>query len=273
MRRVGRSGLRAALDRPHLDRRYSEEWGRYPAGMISRRRSFALVFLTATVTAAGIAALAACSSSGSPGEVSITPPAPDSGTETTPTTPTSVCPGPTTVGEPLTCAWLQSASNCWAAALAVVASCSGPTGTVSADGLSCVDSHGASTATFSPPALTNPVPPGRLVQYQVTAADAGQSCYSAAFHTAAAPPANPGAAIAITTAPGCVSLTGTTRDLTITCPDGAMHTGNVSDLGACRYPLYAVANDTASVSLSLYWGDNALGKKPGSTVAGVGCGF
>ena len=197
------------------------------------------------------------------------PPAPDGSTK-----PHVIvtCPQQTTVGEPLTCAWLQSTKNCWAAALAVVESCPERGGQISADDLSCSSSTSGSNVTFDPPAVTSPVAPDRALGYTLTGGDGGQRCYSLGVRT---PPATGEGEmdVAITTAAGCMSAIASGAGLTILCPDGLTHTANINDISIdCRPPFENFTTDT-SIALSLYWGSNTLGKTPGSFVFALDCHF
>ncbi len=180
---------------------------------------------------------------------------------------------PTTVGDPLTCEWLQSANNCWVAALEVIASCPTGLGTLSADGLSCADTSKSDTATFAPPPLPNPVSPGRLIDYQVKGDDGGASCYSASFHAPLVPAGSTSADITVTTPAGCNSLVFGDTALTLTCPDGATHTCKFADLLACHWPGYNPGAGSKGFSVSFYWGPNALGKNATDLVDGLSCAF
>ena len=196
------------------------------------------------------------------------PPGPDS---SMPAPPLVLCSEQTTVGEPLTCAWLQSNKNCWADALAVIESCPSRGGMLSADGVSCPGTTNGSVVTFEPPPLTRPVGPNRAFDYKVTAGDGGQRCYTLGTRT---PPATTAGEIdiSITTPAGCTSAVGSGILLTIACPGGVTHTGNFNDLAfACKPPGAGVDNTHGALTVDLTWGSNALGKDASSSLFALDC--
>lgn len=134
-------------------------------------------------------------------------------------------------GGPLDCETLRG-DNCWKAALAEVRGCGGqttdggsvPTGTLSADGLTCTYPDGREVIFDEPASL--PPSSGKDIGFAVEVS--GNTCFSFAYT------AGPPNAYALTVSAGTVRFEGVQPDQAVlTCPDGAVYRGNYYALLGC----------------------------------------
>lgn len=183
---------------------------------------------------------------------------------------------PVTAGAPLTCAWLASADNCWAKAVAKVESCGlVAAGKLSTDLKSCTATSGASV-TFAAPYPTVPLTRDTPFAYIMNSADGGAACYQLSATT---PPPDGSAKpylphVALASADGCTSFDAEAEAgiATIMCPDGVGHSATES-LSGCDLPTYSfLASGTDAFGFELTYGPNGLGKSPTAEIDTIQCG-
>lgn len=195
---------------------------------------------SSTVVAAVVAmAAAACSSNA---ESTPVAPAPahehDASVDVAPAAPT------------MTCAWLESADNCWLAALKQASSClpdAKLAGALDANRATCTYSD-ATVVSFSPSLPTAPA--GRAPAWSFDVTTKGVACLS--FESAAHPLGNH-EATRLTTALGKVTLRYDDGVATLTCPDGNTYTHpRFHELLECELDVHTLPGEA--------WGDDGASK-------------